>query len=112
MRFIILPQATKVIIPPLGNEFNNMLKSTTLVVIIGGFELFNAFEQVNATLFRPFELFLAVSCYYLIMTIIWGWIQAGIEKRLGDAKSTKGPGALRRLLAGDPLVRSSLGRAR
>ena len=60
MRYVVLPQATKVIIPPLGNEFNNMIKSTSLVVIIGGVELFNAFEQLIAVLFRPFELFMAV----------------------------------------------------
>lgn len=111
MRFVILPQATKVIIPPLGNEFNNMLKSTSLVVIIGGVELFNAYEQVNAVLFRPFELFLAVSFYYLALTLIWAVIQNRIESRLGEAKAATGPGTLRRMLAGDGLIRS-LGRVR
>jgi len=111
MRFVILPQATKVIIPPLGNEFNNMLKSTSLVVIIGGVELFNAYEQLNATLFRPFELFLAVSFYYLALTVIWGLIQSRIEARLGEAKAASHPGTMRRLLAGEGLARS-LGRTR
>lgn len=101
MRWVILPQAARVIIPPLGNEFNNMLKSTTLVVIIGGVELFNAIEQVNAVLFRPFELFLAVSFYYLAMTLVWGMIQAWIESRLGDQKAARKPGAISRLVAGD-----------
>jgi len=112
MRFVVLPQAMKVIIPPLGNEFNNMLKSTTLVVIIGGVELFNAYEQVNAVLFRPFELFLAVSFYYLALSLIWGFIQSAIEARLGDAKATRGPGTMRRLLSGDGLSRGRLGGVR
>lgn len=111
MRFVILPQATKVIIPPLGNQFNNMLKSTSLVVIIGGVELFNAYEQLNATLFRPFELFLAVSFYYLALTLIWGLIQNRIEARLGEAKAASRPGAVRRLFAGEGLLRT-LGRSR
>lgn len=101
MRTVVLPQAAKVIIPPLGNEFNNMIKSTTLVVNIGAVELFNAFEQVNAVLFQPFELFLAVSFYYLLLTIIWSIIQARIESRLGERKGMdREAGTLRRLLAG------------
>ncbi|RVA16700.1 amino acid ABC transporter permease, partial [Mesorhizobium sp. M7D.F.Ca.US.004.03.1.1] len=100
MRYIILPQAFKVIVPPLGNEFNNMMKSTTLVVVIGGVELFNAFEQVNAVQFKPFELFLAVSVYYLALTLLWGWVQAAIERRIGDAKATYRAGFFERLLGG------------
>lgn len=102
MRWVILPQATRVIIPPLGNEFNNMLKSTTLVVVIGGVELFSAISQVNAVLFKPFELFLAVSFYYLALTLVWGWIQAWIESRLGDKKQSRGNGTITRLLRGAP----------
>jgi len=105
MRMVILPQAARVIIPPLGNEFNNMLKSTTLVVNIGAVELFNAFEQVNALLFQPFELFLAVSVYYLILTIVWGFVQSWLERRLGDRKGVdRPPGAIRRLLGGSGLA--------
>lgn len=101
MRFVVLPQAAKVIVPPLGNEFNNMLKSTTLVVTIGGVELFNAFQQINARLYAPFELFLAVSFYYLFLTVVWSLIQMAIERRLGERKGTPGePNFLRRLAFG------------
>jgi polar amino acid transport system permease protein len=82
MRWIILPQAARIIIPPMGNDFNQLLKSTTLVVILGGAELFNAFEQVNARIFRPFELFFAASFYYLALTAIWTLIQRKIEQRM------------------------------
>lgn len=112
MRWVILPQATRVIIPPLGNEFNNMLKSTTLVVVIGGVELFNAFEQVNAVVFKPFELFLAASLYYLALTLIWGWIQSAIESRLGDRKSGRQRGAISRLIMGEPGSWRGLGHQR
>ena len=40
MRRIVLPQAARVIVPPLGNEFNNMLKTTSLVFTIGVYEMF------------------------------------------------------------------------
>jgi polar amino acid transport system permease protein len=59
MQRIVLPQAAKVIIPPLGNEFNNMMKTTSLMVVISAGELFFGFEQVNARIFKPFELFIA-----------------------------------------------------
>jgi polar amino acid transport system permease protein len=83
MRYVILPQAARVIIPPLGNEFNAMLKDTTLVTVIGGTELFNAYEQINGVIFRPFELFLAVSLYYVSFTAVWTVIQDRLEAKFG-----------------------------
>jgi polar amino acid transport system permease protein len=101
MRRIILPQAAKVIVPPLGNEFNNMMKTTSLMEVISAGELFFAFNQVNARLFQPFELFIAASFYYLAMTTVWSVIQARIESGLGERKGIeRGPGTFQRLFAG------------
>lgn len=83
MRWVILPQAARVIIPPLGNEFNAMIKDTTLVTVIGGAELFNAYQQINGVIFRPFELFLAVSLYYVAFSAIWAVLQGRLESRFG-----------------------------
>jgi len=83
MRRIILPQAARVIVPPLGNEFNNMLKTTSLLVIISVPELFVIFDRINGTTFEPFPLFLACALWYLLLTTIWSFIQALIEQRLG-----------------------------
>ena len=99
MRRIVLPQAAKVIIPPLGNEFNNMMKTTTLMTVISAGELFYAYEQINALLFKPFELFLDASIYYLVMTTVWSFIQARIEASLGERKGVeKLPGFFERLV--------------
>jgi polar amino acid transport system permease protein len=101
MQRIILPQAAKVIVPPLGNEFNNMMKTTSLMVVISAPELFYAFTQINAVLFKPFELYIAASIWYLELTTIWSFIQARIESRLGERKAVeKTPGMFERLLAG------------
>jgi polar amino acid transport system permease protein len=98
MRRIILPQAAKVIIPPLGNEFNNMMKTTSIMVVISASELFFGFTQVNARLFKPFELFIAASLYYLALTTIWSYIQVKIESSLGERKSVvRVPGLFDRL---------------
>ena len=104
MRRIILPQAARVIVPPLGNEFNNMLKTTSLLVIVGTRELFVTFSNLNASgpmSFHPFELFLAAAVWYLLLTTIWGLIQAQIERRLGRGFGGERPPGLReRLLTG------------
>lgn len=111
MRRIILPQAAKVIVPPLGNEFNNMMKTTSLMEFISAPELFFAYTQLNARLFQPFELFIAASLYYLAMTTVWSIIQSRIEAGLGERKGTeKAPGIFERLFSGartsrgEPLV--------
>jgi len=82
MRRIILPQAARVIVPPLGNEFNNMIKTTSLVAFIGVTELFQNAEIGLSQTFKPVEYFLSVAFWYLVLTAIWSVIQAWIERKL------------------------------
>jgi polar amino acid transport system permease protein len=86
MRRIILPQAARVIVPPLGNEFNNMMKTTSLIFFIGVTELFGDAEIRYSTSFKPVEYFLAVAFWYLVLTSAWSLIQAQIERRLGASE--------------------------
>ena len=81
MRRIILPQAARVIVPPLGNEFNNMMKNTSLVYTIGVFEMF-AFAEQNYSQTFIADYFLAIAVWYLVLTTVWTLIQAVIERRL------------------------------
>src|SRR6266550_7463426 len=103
MRRIVLPQAARVIVPPLGNEFNNMLKTTSLLVVISVPELYVTFSRKNAsgpTVFHTFELFIAAAIWYLLLTSIWGLIQAQIERRLArgtNAAENDAPGMRERL---------------
>ena len=85
MRRIILPQAARVIVPPLGNEFNNMMKNTSLLFTIGVFELF-AYSNQNYSQFFIADYFLAIAIWYLFLTTIWTFIQAWIERRLGESE--------------------------
>jgi polar amino acid transport system permease protein len=97
MRRIVLPQAARVIIPPLGNEFNNMLKTTSLLTVISVFELYNTFSVAQGTSYATFELFAACAVWYLLLTTIWGFIQSRIEKRLerGTTRNTDNDMGLR-----------------
>lgn len=100
MQRIVLPQALKVIIPPLGNEFNNMMKTTSIMVVISAADLFFGYTQVNARLFKPFELFIDASLYYLALTTVWTFIQARIEAGLGERKTQiKSVGMFERMFA-------------
>src|SRR5205823_11167213 len=82
MRRIVLPQAARVIVPPLGNEFNAMLKNTSLLFAIGVYELFADAEIHYSTTFKPVEFFGAVAIWYLVLTGAWSVVQAWIERRL------------------------------
>jgi polar amino acid transport system permease protein len=82
MQRIVLPQAARVIVPPLGNEFNAMLKNTSLVFTIGVYEMFSDAEIHYSTQFKPVEFFGAVAVWYLVLTGVWSVIQAQIERRL------------------------------
>jgi polar amino acid transport system permease protein len=86
MRRIVLPQATRFIIPPLGNEFNNMMKTSSLIFFIGVTELFGDAEIRYSTTFKPVEYFLAVAFWYLVLTTCWSVIQAQIERRLAASE--------------------------
>jgi len=91
MSRIVLPQAARVIIPPLGNEFNNMLKTTSLIFILGVIETYNHYAILQSQNFRPFEAYLACALWFLLMTTIWGFIQGIIERRF--ARGTTGSSA-------------------
>jgi polar amino acid transport system permease protein len=83
MSRIVLPQALRVIIPPLGNEFNNMLKTTSLMSIIAVAEIFRVAQAANSATFKSFEAYFGVALYYLALTTIWSFVQGRIERRLG-----------------------------
>lgn len=90
MRRIVLPQAFRIIIPPLGNEFNNMLKNTSLAAFIGLNELLETALLIGDPLFGRLELLVVASVWYLLMTTIWGFIQGAIERRLNASNIDPG----------------------
>jgi polar amino acid transport system permease protein len=81
MRHVLLPQAARIVVPPLGNEFNLMMKSTSLLSVIGLQEMFLTAQAINSATFKTFEIFLTVAVYYLLLTTVWAVIQRWIEKR-------------------------------
>lgn len=82
MIHIILPQAFKRIVPPLGNEFIALLKDSSLVSAIALEELVRKAQIVAGRTFRPFEVWFVVAIMYLIMTVIISQIVRILERRL------------------------------
>ncbi|WP_421902355.1 amino acid ABC transporter permease [Maridesulfovibrio sp.] len=86
MRFIIWPQALKRMIPPLGNQFIISLKDTSLLMVIGVGELMRTGQEITSVNFRAFEVYLAVACVYLVMTLSIAFAMRRIEKKLNTSR--------------------------
>lgn len=82
MRWIIVPQALRVMVPPLGNSFNGLMKTTSVLSVIGVSEMFLVTQSISSATFHTFEIFIVAAIYYLALTTVWTFIQAGIENRL------------------------------
>lgn len=85
MRYVVAPQAFRIIIPPLGNSVNGVLKTTSIASIISMEELLRRTQVLIQERFLVLELFVVAAIYYLIMTTAWEFIQRRIERRFGRA---------------------------
>ncbi len=82
MRFIVIPQAFKAILPSLGNEFIILLKDTSLINIIGGKELVYAAQAVYSKTYEQMYPLLGIACIYLVLVIIFSYLVNLLERRL------------------------------
>lgn len=81
LRHIVIPQAMKVIIPPVGNNVISMLKTTSLVIVIGvGDLLYNA-QQIYARNLEQIPLLIVASIWYILLTTILTYFQGRLERR-------------------------------
>jgi polar amino acid transport system permease protein len=83
MRKIVLPQAMRVIIPPIGNEFIGMLKNTSLLQVIAVAELYTAASTISSANLAQIELLVVSGFWYLAMTTVLGFPQRALERRYG-----------------------------
>jgi polar amino acid transport system permease protein len=81
MRHVVLPQAFRVILPPMGNEFISLLKDSSLVSVVAVADLTRRGREFMAAHFNPIETWLMVALLYLIMTIVAARVVSYIEKR-------------------------------
>ena len=82
MRFVIIPQAIKAILPALGNEFIVLLKDTSLISVIGGKELLYAARAIVSRTYEAMYPFLGTAVIYLVLVMIFTWLLGIFERRL------------------------------
>ena len=82
-RLITWPQAMRVVIPPLGNSVNGLLKTTSVASVISMEELLRRTQILIQERFLVLELFMVAALYYLLMTTAWDFVQRRLEKRFG-----------------------------
>jgi polar amino acid transport system permease protein len=88
MRWVVLPQALRIVIPPIGNQFIGMLKLSALVSVIGVKELLLVADETASGNFRYIETLTAAGIYYLVLTTVFMAIQSVIERSLRRRRVT------------------------
>lgn len=82
MRFIVVPQAFKNVLPALGNEFITLFKDTALINTIGGKELVYAAKAVGSKTYNVMYPYIGIAVIYLVMVLVFTWLQNKLERRL------------------------------
>jgi putative glutamine transport system permease protein len=81
MRYIVLPQAFKIVIPPLGGQFINLIKNSSILAMVAGLDLMYQGDLVANATFITFETYIIVGIFYLILTLPLSYLMAYLEKR-------------------------------
>ena len=93
MRVVVMPQALRIIIPPLGNAFNGLMKTSSLASVISLEELLRRTELLVQVQFKVLEIFLVAAFYYLVLTTVWsviqGWLEAYASRSVAEDRTTR-----------------------
>ena len=85
MRFVVIPQAVKAILPALGNEFIILLKDTSLITVIGGKELLYAAQGIMSRTYEAMYPLLGIAAIYLILVMLFSRLLGILERRLRES---------------------------
>ncbi|QWU16927.1 putative glutamine transport system permease protein [Paenibacillus sophorae] len=82
MIHVVLPQAIKLVIPPLGNQFINLIKNSSVLTIVAGLDLMYYADIVSIDTFRTFDTYVFVALFYLVLTLPLSYCMRVWERRL------------------------------
>ena len=85
MRYIILPQAIKIVIPPLGNQFINLVKNSSILSVLAVSELMYQGDLISLRTFVVFDVYIFIAVFYLIITLPLSYGVNALEKRLAKS---------------------------
>lgn len=83
---IVLPQAFRIVIPPIGNEFIAMMKDSSLVSVMSIWELTYRAQKIGRQNFRNLETFLIAAAFYWILTVLFQFLQGKLEEHMGRSE--------------------------
>lgn len=84
MRYVILPQALRVVIPPLGNQFVNLIKNSSVLAFVAGFDLMYQAQLIAFATFQTIDTYVVVGLFYLILTLPLSYYMRHLEKKLAQ----------------------------
>lgn len=82
MKLVVLPQAIKMVIPPLGNQFINLVKNSSILSIVAAQELMYQGDLISTATFIVFDVYIFVAIFYLVITLPLSYGVNYLEKRL------------------------------
>jgi polar amino acid transport system permease protein len=85
MAKVLLPQATRIILPAIGNSVNGLLKATSIASVISMEELMRRSEMIMQVKFDVLEVFAAAAVLYLVLTTMWDQVQRRLERHFNRA---------------------------
>lgn len=83
MRYVILPQAIRIILPPLGNQFINLVKNSSILAMVAGLDLMYYGDFVAMETFNTFDTYILVGLIYLVITLPLTYFTRRLETKLG-----------------------------
>jgi putative glutamine transport system permease protein len=82
MKNVILPQALKITIPPLGNQFVNLIKNSSVLAFVAGMDLMYQGDVIASNTFQTIPTYIIVGIFYLILTLPLSYYMQYLEKKL------------------------------
>lgn len=82
MRYVVLPQALKVVIPPLGNQFISLIKNSSVLAFVAGFDLMYQADVISLASFETVNTYIVVGLLYLVLTLPLSYYMRYLEEKL------------------------------
>lgn len=83
MIYVILPQAMRVVLPPLGNQFINLVKNSSILTAVAGFDLMYFGDIISQETFNTFDTYILIGIFYLFLTVPLTFLTQYLERRFG-----------------------------
>lgn len=85
MLYVILPQAIKIVVPSVGNQFLNLVKNSSILAVVAGMDLMYYADLINSDTFNPVTVYVLVALFYLVLTVPLSLALHALERRFAKS---------------------------